>query len=56
MQDKAAMASLTARWPINRVSDPEEMVCGVIFLASAASGFMTGQVLVIDGGATAQLL
>jgi NAD(P)-dependent dehydrogenase (short-subunit alcohol dehydrogenase family) len=56
MQDKLAMESLKARWPLNRVSDPDEMVCAVLFLASPASGFMTGQVLVIDGGATAQLL
>ena len=30
--------------------DPEDIVCGTLFLASRASRMMTGQALVIDGG------
>ncbi|MER7986161.1 SDR family oxidoreductase [Streptomyces noursei] len=40
--------------PMGRWSQPAEFVGPATFLASAASDYMTGQVLVIDGGMTAQ--
>jgi NAD(P)-dependent dehydrogenase (short-subunit alcohol dehydrogenase family) len=38
--------------PMARVADPEEMVGGVVYLASDASSYVTGQTLTIDGGKT----
>jgi NAD(P)-dependent dehydrogenase (short-subunit alcohol dehydrogenase family) len=39
--------------PLRRIGEPGEIAGAVVFLASPASAFMTGQVMVIDGGVTA---
>src|ERR1700753_78487 len=41
---------LRMRTPMNRFGKTEEVVGGAIYLASDASAFVTGEILVIDGG------
>ncbi|MBB5714010.1 SDR family NAD(P)-dependent oxidoreductase [Sphingomonas aerophila] len=38
--------------PLRRIGEADEIAGAVVFLAGPASRFMTGQVMVIDGGAT----
>lgn len=42
--------SLMAATPLRRLARPEDVAGPVLFLASDLSGFMTGQVLLVDGG------
>jgi len=43
---------LLSKSPMGRIGEPEEMVGAVIYLASDASSYVTGQTLAIDGGTT----
>ena len=43
---------LTAKLPLRRLGTPEDVANAALFLASDASSWMTGQTLVLDGGAT----
>jgi NAD(P)-dependent dehydrogenase (short-subunit alcohol dehydrogenase family) len=38
--------------PLGRAGDPHELAGAAVYLASDAASFMTGHVLVIDGGYT----
>jgi NAD(P)-dependent dehydrogenase (short-subunit alcohol dehydrogenase family) len=52
-EDETAGKQTIATVPMRRWGRAEEMAGPAVFLASDASSFMTGQVLVIDGGQTA---
>ena len=41
---------IVSRTPASRWGDPEDLAGAAVFLASADSDMMTGQVLVVDGG------
>lgn len=45
--------AIEARTPLRRFGQPSDVAAVAVFLASAASSFVTGQVLVVDGGWTA---
>ena len=43
---------ILARVPAGRGGDPAELAATVVFLASDAAGYVTGQTLIVDGGVT----
>jgi gluconate 5-dehydrogenase len=53
MDDPAFRQRLLDRIPLGRIADPKDVAGPVLFFCAPASGFVTGQVLYVDGGITA---
>lgn len=51
-QNEEFKRNYSKRVPMNRMGMPDEIVGAVIYLASTASSYVTGQNIVIDGGLT----
>ena len=51
-EDPARLAEATATYPLGRIGEPEDLAGAALLLASPAGRFITGQVLVVDGGVT----
>ena len=49
-QDEKRNAEILGRIPMGRWGQPEDLSGAVVFLASEASAYVTGQVLAVDGG------
>ena len=52
MADEKLRTLFLSRVPARRIGEPEEVATLAVYLASAASDFMTGQTLYLDGGQT----
>jgi 3-oxoacyl-[acyl-carrier protein] reductase len=46
------LGQITRRTPMGRLGDPEDVARAVLFLTDPANRYITGQVLVVDGGLT----
>lgn len=51
----AALDASASRVPLRRIGEPDEVADVVLFLASDAARYVTGQALVVDGGLTVHL-
>ena len=51
-EDEAALARRNARTPLRRIGSPEEIGGIAAFLASSGASFITGEIIVADGGVT----
>lgn len=47
-----ALAAIEARLPMRRIGEPRDIAGAAVYLASPAARWITGQAIVIDGGAT----
>jgi gluconate 5-dehydrogenase len=53
MENPEFRQSLLQRIPLGRIVDPKDVAGPVLFFVSPAAGFVTGQILFVDGGITA---
>lgn len=51
LEDTARIEAVTRKTPLQRIGEPEDIAGAALYLASDASRFVTGQSLIVDGGA-----
>jgi NAD(P)-dependent dehydrogenase (short-subunit alcohol dehydrogenase family) len=51
-EDPERQKAANSTVPLRRIGEPEDIAGGVVFLASKAAAFTTGQTIVMDGGVT----
>lgn len=51
-ENAAISRSAEAQTPLRRLGEPDDVAGAAVFLAAPASRFVTGQIIVVDGGAT----
>jgi 3-oxoacyl-[acyl-carrier protein] reductase len=50
--DEAQLGQIERRTPLGRLGEPDDVARAVLFLTDPANRYITGQVLVVDGGLT----
>lgn len=50
--DDALNRRIAAAVPLGRLGEPDDIAAAMLFLASDGAGYVTGQTIVVDGGAT----
>ena len=51
-ENPETLKAVTATTPLRRIGEADEIAGAAVYLASRAGSFMTGQTIVVDGGAT----
>ena len=54
LEDEKVKKALISKIPLGRIGQPSDVSGTVVFLASKASDYITGQVIFVDGGFSAQ--
>jgi 7-alpha-hydroxysteroid dehydrogenase len=50
LTDDGLRGQMEQATPLRRIGDPQEVAAAVVFLASPASGYITGKIIEVDGG------
>ena len=54
LEDEKTKKTIISKIPMRRIGKPSDLSGKVVFLASKASDYITGQVIFVDGGFSVQ--